>query len=142
MSNKMSDVFDLPVGDSEFTLVAMAKSTYMSMDKAAVIAINAYDANQDRIAELEKTLKDTAIIWGGKLQELESNILMLEQYNGSVESLIKDIKAHNLEQQAKGVNNFANNFCGDATTSYQVQLTIDAHCWCEMLGRKALKEQE
>jgi hypothetical protein len=26
---------------------------------------------KDMIAELEKTLKDTAIIWGGKLQELE-----------------------------------------------------------------------
>jgi hypothetical protein len=77
-----------------------------------------------------------------KIAELESNILMLEQYNGSVESLIKDIKAHNLKQQAKGVNDFANKFCGDATTSYQVQLTIDSHCWCEMLDSKALKEQE
>ena len=37
------------------------------------------------------------------IAELESNILMLEQYNGSVESLIKDIKAHNLEQQAKAL---------------------------------------
>jgi hypothetical protein len=37
-----------------------------------------------------------------KIAELQSNILMLEQYNGSVESLIKDIKAHNLEQQAIG----------------------------------------
>jgi hypothetical protein len=75
------------------------------------------------------------------ITKLESNILMLEQYNGSVESLIKDIKAHNLEQQAKGVNDFANKFCGDATTSYQVQLTIDSHCWCEMLDSKALKEK-
>jgi hypothetical protein len=61
MSNKMNDVFDLPVSDSEFTLVAMAKSTYMSMDKAAVIAINAYDANQDRIAELEKGYEELRI---------------------------------------------------------------------------------
>jgi ABC-type transporter Mla maintaining outer membrane lipid asymmetry ATPase subunit MlaF len=28
-------------------------------------------SQSDMIAELEKTLKDTAIIWGGKLQELE-----------------------------------------------------------------------
>ena len=63
MSNKMSDVFELPVGDNEFTLVAMAKSTYMSMDKAAVIAINAYDANQDRIAELEKELEEAREIF-------------------------------------------------------------------------------
>jgi hypothetical protein len=61
MSNKMNDVFDLPVSDSQFTLVAMAKSTYMSMDKAAVIAINAYDANQDRIAELEKGYEELRI---------------------------------------------------------------------------------
>jgi hypothetical protein len=128
MSNKMSDVFDLPVGDSEFTLVAMAKSTYMSMDKAAVIAINAYDANQDRIAELEKEkerLTQHYDMWKGQWHELNNRLPLLK-----------------LEQQAKGVNNFANKFCGDATTSYQVQLTIDAHCWCEMLGRKALKEQE
>ena len=51
---KMSDTFDLPVGSTEFTLVAMSKSTYISMDVAAVIAINSYDANQERIAELEK----------------------------------------------------------------------------------------
>ena len=30
------------------------KGTYISMDRAAVIAINSYDANQERIAELEK----------------------------------------------------------------------------------------
>jgi hypothetical protein len=34
--------------------------------------------------------------------DLEINILMLEQYNGSVESLIKDIKANNLEHTRKG----------------------------------------
>ena len=51
---KMSDTFDLPVGSTEFTLVAMSKTTYISMDVAAVIAINSYDANQERIAELEK----------------------------------------------------------------------------------------
>jgi hypothetical protein len=74
-----------------------------------------------------------------RIAELEKNISMLEQYNGSVESLIKDIEAHNLEQHSLAVNNFANKFCGDATTKYQVQLTIDAHCWCEMLDSKALK---
>jgi hypothetical protein len=75
-----------------------------------------------------------------RIAELEKNISMLEQYNGSIESLIKDIEAHNLEQHSLAVNNFANKFCGDATTNYQVQLTIDAHCWCEMLDSKALKE--
>ena len=53
---KMSNTFDLPVSDGDFTLVAMNKSTYVSMDRAAVIAINSYDLNQERIAELEKAL--------------------------------------------------------------------------------------
>ena len=53
---KMSNTFDLPVSDGDFTLVAMNKSTYVSMDRAAVIAINSYDLNQERIAELEKEL--------------------------------------------------------------------------------------
>jgi hypothetical protein len=52
------------------------------------------------------TIADDAISTINELQdkiaELESNILMLEQYNGSVESLIKDIEAHNLEQHDKG----------------------------------------
>ena len=47
--------------------------------------------------------KSIVIGFESKIAELESNILMLEQYNGSVESLIKDIKAHNLEQQAKAL---------------------------------------
>jgi hypothetical protein len=45
-----------------------------------------------------------------RIAELGSNILMLEQYNGSVDSLIKDIKAHNLEQQAKALSDARNDF--------------------------------
>ena len=48
--------------------------------------------------------KSIVIGFESKIAELESNILMLEQYNGSVESLIKDIKAHNLEQQNKFID--------------------------------------
>jgi hypothetical protein len=92
------------------------------------------DANRKELWEILQ-------IQVGRIAELDKNISMLEQYNGSVESLIKDIEAHNLEQHSLAVNNFANKFCGDATTNYQVQLTIDAHCWCEMLDSKALKEQ-
>ena len=55
-SPKMSDVFELPVGVDDFVLIAIRKSTCVSMDKAAVIAINSYDANQSRIVELEKEL--------------------------------------------------------------------------------------
>jgi hypothetical protein len=45
-----------------------------------------------------------------RIAELGSNILMLEQYNGSVDSLIKGIKAHNLEQQAKALSDARNDF--------------------------------
>jgi hypothetical protein len=101
------------------------------------------DKQEKRIAELEKenaSLNDQNKRVCTEFAELEKNISMLEQYNGSVESLIKDIEAYNLKQHSLAVNNFANKFCGDATTNYQVQLTIDAHCWCEMLDSKALKE--
>jgi hypothetical protein len=98
MSNKMSDVFDLPVGDSEFTLVAMAKSTYMSMDKAAVIAINAYDANQDRIAELEKENRLLK-----QLEQIFNNSPDLT-FDCCKRMLKDDFKAHNLEQQNKFID--------------------------------------
>jgi hypothetical protein len=52
--------------------------------------------------------KSIVIGFESKIAELKSNILMLEQYNGSVESLIKDIKSHNLEQQAKGAIKLTN----------------------------------
>jgi hypothetical protein len=77
-----------------------------------------------------------------RIKELESNILMLEQYNGSVESLIKDIKAHNLEQQAKGVEEATNDYSDnlDATMVYLADLddrVIDLRNQAN-----ALKEQE
>ena len=62
---KMSNTFDLPVSDGEFTLVAMSKHTYISMDRAAVIAINSYDSNQERIAELEEAI--SAALYGSIL---------------------------------------------------------------------------
>jgi hypothetical protein len=39
--------------------------------------------------------------------ELEKNLAMLENYNGSVESLIKEIEANNLEQRAKALNEYS-----------------------------------
>jgi hypothetical protein len=53
---KMSRVFDLPIAYGEFTLVAMSKPTYISMDRAVLIAINDYDENQERIKQLEAAL--------------------------------------------------------------------------------------
>jgi hypothetical protein len=48
-------------------------------------------------------VEDRFIQLSHKIAELEKNISMLEQYNGSVESLIKDIEANNLDQQAKAL---------------------------------------
>ena len=69
------------------------------------------------------------------IAELESNILMLEQYNGSVESLIKDIKAHNLEQQAKGISSLE--FIGHES---EMWCTWEVKEWLSNQA-KALKEQ-
>jgi hypothetical protein len=82
------------------------------------------DNQQKRIAELEKTLKDTAIIWGGKLQELEKelnltkNIIVahqiadetgyingvgwVENWSEMEETVTKLVEAHNLVQQSNG----------------------------------------
>jgi hypothetical protein len=76
-----------------------------------------------------------------RIAELGSNILMLEQYNGSVDSLIKGIKAHNLEQQAKGVEDAANDSSDnlDATMVYLADLDDRA---IELRNQaKALKEK-
>lgn len=55
MSDKMSDVFELPVkvADVRFTGTAHVGSNDEE-DAAATIAINEYDADQDQISELQK----------------------------------------------------------------------------------------
>jgi hypothetical protein len=77
------------------------------------------------------------------IAELKSNILMLEQYNGSVESLIKDIKAHNLGQQAMGrldgVAYALNMYC---TTMSPKEFPPIGKYYADQLKGKALKEQE
>jgi hypothetical protein len=83
------------------------------------------------------------------IAELESNILMLEQYNGSVESLIKDIKAHNLEQQAKGAIKLTNVAmkklqspkCSQSRLEY-FKAGVRALAFAIDKESKALKEQE
>jgi hypothetical protein len=90
-----------------------------------------------KIAELEK--RNTEIL--NRVAEAETRMLAaVLGSTGTIEDCKKSMEAHNLKQHSLAVNNFANKFCGDATTNYQVQLTIDAHCWCEMLDSKALKE--
>jgi hypothetical protein len=95
---------------------------------------------KERIAELEKD-KDELNIQIEVLKHSDA------EYYGLYSELLfspneppESLEAHNLKQHSLAVNNFANKFCGDATTNYQVQLTIDAHCWCEMLDSKALKD--
>jgi len=61
---KMSDRFDLPVKmdehfnlkDGEECFVHVADFDLPNQAKAAMVAINKFDANQERIAELEKEL--------------------------------------------------------------------------------------
>ena len=96
-----------------------------------------------RIAELEKE-NDELNSTSDELYSLVFNHIDLTiEFPDQVDHTdIKQLlEVHNLEQHSLAVNKFANKFCGDATTNYQVQLTIDAHCWCEMLDSKALKEQ-
>jgi hypothetical protein len=109
-------------------------------------------ANQ-KTAELEKEVIDQRLGYEAyaedyenaalQVTELEKNILMLEQYNGSVESLIKEIEAHNLEQQAKGCDDGAKacsiSFGGDAVVIGEAELNDYAN---DLRAQaKALKEQ-
>jgi hypothetical protein len=94
-----------------------------------------------RIAELEEELSLTKdIIVAHQIADETGYIDGVgwvenwSEMEGKVSNLLE---AHNLEQHSLAVNKFANKFCGDANTDYQVQLTIDAHCWCEMLDSKA-----
>jgi hypothetical protein len=83
------------------------------------------------------------------IAELERNILMLEQYNGGVESLIKDIKAHNLDQQANGAIKLTNLAmkklqspkCSQSRLEY-FKAGVRALAFAIDKESKALKEQE
>jgi Mg2+ and Co2+ transporter CorA len=72
----------------------------MAIEKSYVDMIKERDVKIEALRELLKLSHEKLGSQSDMIAELKSNILMLEQYNGSVESLIKDIKAHNLEQQA------------------------------------------
>ena len=62
------------------------------------------DANRNELWEILQIQVE-------RIAELEKNISMLEQYNGSVESIIQALEAHNLEQQLKILKEYANT-CG------------------------------
>lgn len=44
---------------------------------------------------------------------MKHKVEILERYNGSSESLIEDLEAHNLTQQAKGLHDLVNDYFGD-----------------------------
>jgi hypothetical protein len=95
----------------------------------------------ERIAELEKELSLTKDIIVAHQIADETGYIdgvgWVENWSEMEEKVSNLLETHNLEQHSLAANKFANKFCGDATTNYQVQLTIDAHCWCEMLDSKA-----
>ena len=108
---KMSNTFDLPVSDGDFTLVAMNKSTYVSMDRAAVIAINSYDLNQERIAELEKELSS---IVSGLFSENELAILKLEQQARGVDWVLACRELNLSEGEVHTLMDKCNGLCNQA----------------------------
>jgi len=81
---KMSDVFDLPMqqGDHQKFLldrndVYICETEYNNQSEAAKIAINAYDANQERIADLDEMRKNSMECIKGQrdiITELEKTI--------------------------------------------------------------------
>ena len=47
-----------------------------------------------------------------------------------------------IEQQIKGVNDFANKFCGECDTEYRVQLDSDANYYCKKLRQQLNGENQ
>jgi hypothetical protein len=82
--------------------------------------------HESKLPALNKLLDESSGLYLERIAELEKKLLMLEQYNGSVESLIKEIGAHNLEQRAKGCDDGAKacsiSFGGDAVVIGETEL--------------------
>jgi hypothetical protein len=110
------------------------------------------DSKDKRIAELDKEcinaknymvdLSKTVTQYGNKIAELEA----FNQEQGQLMSAMTEyyegdngvaFHSYGLEQQAKGVNDFANKFCGDCKTLEQADVSSRAESFI-----KALKEQE
>ena len=108
--------------DSKDAKIAkLKKSDVKWLDLVVKLGENAVEM-ESKIAELEKTLRDIehAVRNENELLEMQNN---------------QDIR--DLEQQAKGVNDFANKFCGDCKTLEQ-----SAVSYCADSFVKALKEKE
>ena len=82
----------------------------------------------ERIVELEK---DKAYLLTQRF--LGNTIISTDQ------GLLDVIKANNLEQQQLAVTRFANKYCGECTSDYQVRLSGEASLYVEYL--EELKEQ-
>ena len=70
--------------------------------------------------------------YGKRIAELEKEL------GFTYEKAIKDVKAHNLEQQQLAITRFANKYCGECTSDYQVRLSGEASLYVEYL--EVLKE--
>jgi acetyl-CoA carboxylase alpha subunit len=99
---------------------------------------------------MKLSLEDTGALYMKSIRqekrivELEKNISMLEQYNGSVESLIKDIEAHNLEQRIAGMEEVATQRCpvsGFVVSEHQAREQIIDYAESVRNQAKALKDK-
>ncbi len=88
-----------------------------SLDVAATTfdAIQLVEEQQKRIAELEKEVKGYQVALAMPINN----------------------EAHNLRQQAKGINDFANAECLTLTSDYEVKLSDAASLYCDKLSKQA-----
>lgn len=98
---KMSDIFELPMQQGEHELflldsnnVYICETEYDNQAKAVKIAINAYDANQERIVEFEKLSDEQQVMLN--FQSAQHNV-MVEL------GLKRERKIINLKRQISGL---------------------------------------
>jgi hypothetical protein len=72
-----------------------------------------------------------------EIAKLKSEIVDLRRENAELE---KERDIRDLEQQQLAVTRFANKYCGDCTTGYQVRLSAESMMYCKRL--EALKESK
>ena len=61
---------------------------------------------------------------------------ILSAFDGSKYKARERLNNFAIEQQIKGVNDFANKFCGECDTEYRVQLGSDANYYCNKLRQQ------
>jgi predicted RNase H-like nuclease (RuvC/YqgF family) len=120
-------------------------TTYIELLKMAHESLDSKDA---KIAELDKEcidaknhmvdLSKTVTEYGNHIAELEKELKAYKCLDGDLIYITKkELLQRELEQYVKGVNDFANKFCGDCKTLEQADVSFRAESFI-----KALKEQE